>query len=131
MAGYIGVNGWLTLTLFKYGRGDYSDAARFLADHTKGSVVTVGGDLDFRIGTVVEFYGPLAMGGKTVKYYVRKSWPRGGPEWFIAQTESVNNPVPPGEQFTDESGNTYEWVKTFPSAPLSGLHWFVCHNAAK
>jgi hypothetical protein len=131
MAGYIGVNGWLTLTLFKYGRGDYSDAARFLADHTKGSVVTVGGDLDFRIGTVVEFYGPLAMGGKTVKYYVRKSWPREGPEWFIAQTESVNSPVPPGEQFTDESGNTYEWVKTFQSAPLSGLHWFVCHNAVK
>lgn len=130
-AGFIGVNGWLTSTLFTYGRGDYSDAARFLAEHTKGSIVTVGGDIDFRIGTVVEFYGPLAMGGKTVKYYVRKSWPRGGPEWFISQTESVNDPVPPGEQFTDETGNIYEWVKSFQSAPLSGLHWFVCHNAAK
>jgi hypothetical protein len=131
MGGYLALNGWRAMSLFKYGRGHYSEAVRFLAEHTKSSVVTIGGDQDFRIGTVVEFYGAEAVGTKRVKYYPRKSWPAGGPEWFIAQKESAEDPAPPGEQYRDAAGNTYEWVKTFPSAPLSGLHWFVCHNTAK
>ena len=107
------------------------DAARFLAEHTKGPEVTIGGDQDFRIDTVLQFYEKETMGKKTPKYYTTHSWPKGGPEWFIAQKESFDDPSPPGEQYTDEAGDAYEWVKTFPSAPLSGLHWFICHNMAK
>jgi hypothetical protein len=131
MAGYFVLNGWHTAALFKHGRGHYGEAARFLAEHTKAPVVTIGGDQDFRINTVLRFYAADAMGNKTAKYYPVKSWPKGGPEWFVSQKESFEDPAPPGEQYTDSAGNTYEWVKTFQSAPLSGLHWFVCHNTAK
>jgi len=131
LAGYFVLYGWHTISLFKFGRGHYGEAARFLAEHTKAPVVTIGGDHDFRIDTVLQFYAREAMGNKTARYYPVNSWPQGGPEWFISQKESFEDPAPPGEQYTDGAGNTYEWVKTFQSAPLSGLHWFVCHNAAR
>ena len=40
-------------------------------------------------------------------------------------------PLPPGLRLKDEAGNEYELVKAFPTAPLSGLHWFVYHKLAK
>jgi hypothetical protein len=77
---------------------------------------------------------PEALGNKTAKYYENSrinSWPKGGPEWFIRHKESFLEPVPPAAQFTDAAGNQFEFVKTFQTAPLSGLHWFVYHNLAK
>jgi hypothetical protein len=130
LAGYFIINGWQTLSLFKYGRGQYSAAARFLAEHTKGPVVTVGGDHDFRVGLVWEFHAKETMGNKTAKYCRVDSWPKGGAEWFIGHMESFEAPTPPITQFTDGDGNAYEFVKSFPTAPLSGLHWFVYHNKA-
>jgi hypothetical protein len=131
LAAYFALNGWHTLSLFKYGRGHSDEALRYLAEHTKGPVVTIGGDHDFRIATVLQFYATDAMGNKTVNYYPMNHWPRGGPEWFISQQESFDEPAPPGDQYTDAAGNNYDWVKTFQSAPLSGLHWFICHNRAE
>ena len=29
---------------------------------------------------------------------------------------------------TDASGNQNEYARTFPTAPLSGLHWFLFRN---
>jgi hypothetical protein len=33
--------------------------------------------------------------------------------------------VPPGRRFTDEFGNAFELVRIFPTAPLSGVDWFI------
>jgi hypothetical protein len=123
------VNGWNTMALFKYGRGQYSDAVRYLIQNTKGPEVTIGADHDFRISVVLRFYVDLASGDKTVNYYPRNSWPRKGPEWVIYHKESFKDPSPPQRRLTDDAGNSYEFVKTFPTAPLSGLHWFIYHNS--
>jgi len=72
-----------------------------------------------------------ANGNKPVEYCPAGSWPKGGTEWFISHKESFEDPAPPGMQVNDNAGNGYELVKTFPSAPLSGLHWYVYHNLAK
>ena len=131
---YFAANGWHTLSLFKDGRGKYTEAIRFLAENTKESTVTIGGDHDFRIPLIIEFYASNAMGKKRAEYYKRESWPQSGPEWFVSHKESFEDPVPPasmGTGFTDFAGNQYELLKTFPTAPLSGFHWFVYHNRAK
>jgi hypothetical protein len=134
MAGYFALNGWHTISLFKFGRGHYGEAVRFIEEHTNGPVVTIRGDHDFRIAVVLQFYLREANGDKKVKYYQNSeinSWQEGGPEWFIVHKESFADPAPPGAQIIDSAGNTYEFVKTFQTAPLSGLHWFVYHNLAK
>lgn len=130
LAGYLACNGWNTFALFQYGRGHYADATQFLVDHTAGPVTTIGGDQDFRIALVLQFYAREATGNKRIAYFPSKSWPKGGPEWFVCHKESFDDPAPPGPQMTDNNGNQYDFVKTFPTAPLSGLHWFVYHNRA-
>jgi len=125
MAGYLLLNGWQTMRLYTYGRGHYSEAAQFMAEHTQRPVETIGGDHDFRIRFVLQFYVKGAI------YYPHDSWPQGGPEWFIAHKESFTDPAPPAMQFIDGAGDRYEFVQSFPTAPLSGLHWYIYHNAAK
>ena len=134
LAGYLALNGWHAISLFQYGRGHYGDAVRYLVENTKGLVVTVGGDHDFRIEFVLQFHAAGVLGDKKAAYFPNarlNSWPPGGPEWFIAHKESCADPVPPGMHIFDRAGNGYDFVKTFQTAPLSGLHWFVYHNAAK
>jgi hypothetical protein len=130
LAAYFLVNGWHMMTLFRDGRGHYVEAARFMAEHTKGSLVTIGSGQDLRFSVVLEFYTPEAMANKSVVYYPINSWPREGPEWVIFDKESLEDPVTSLTQFADAAGNQYELVKVFPTAPLSGLHWFVYHNCA-
>jgi hypothetical protein len=126
---YFLINGQLLVTLFKDGRGHYSDAIRFMADHTKFPVMTLGSDHDFQTPMVLEFY-KQAPGGKKVKYIQRDFWSPSGPEWFVAHKESFDSPTPPALELNDDSGRRYEWVKTYPAAPLSGLHWFIYHNVS-
>jgi len=131
MAGYLAVNGWDTINLFKNGRGHSREAIRFIAETSKDSVVTIGSDHDFRIPLVLQFYAGEAAKNKTLEYYRVNSWPQGGPEWLICHKESFEDPIPPRTQLTDAAGNSYEFMKTFPTSPLSGLHWFIYHNRAK
>jgi hypothetical protein len=130
LAAYCAINGWHTLSLFKYGRGNDSDAVQFMIQNTKGSEVSFGSDHDFRISLVLQFYIEQATGDKTVKYFQLNAWPRTGPEWVIHHKESFADPTPSETRFADGSGNIYEWVRTYPTAPLSGLHWFIYHNTS-
>ena len=114
--------------LFRNGRGQYREAIHFMAEYSRAPVITVEGDQDFRVQVILPFYVPEAAEGKEVRYYESKSLPNGGAEWFICRGESEENPVPPQPRGFDKQGNAYQWVKTFPSAPLSGQHWFIYHN---
>jgi hypothetical protein len=130
LAIYFLTNGQLVMTFFKYGRGHYRDAIRFMAENTKFPRVTIGSDHDFQTTMVLEFYGREPLGAKDEKYLPRNLWPPNGPEWFVCHKESFENPTPPALQLNDNNGHQFELVKTFPSAPLCGLHWFIYHNAA-
>ena len=102
-----------------------------MAEHSKRPVLTFGSDHDLRFPLVLQFYVRETMPGAPVKYYPINSWPREGPEWVVWQNESFEGAVPPVTQFADSAGNRYELLRTFPTAPLSGLHWFVFHNQGK
>ena len=71
------------------------------------------------------------MDDKPANYYDHDHWPEEGPEWVVFHEESFREPVPPGKRFTDKFGNRFELVRTFPTAPLSGVHLFLYHKIAK
>ena len=130
LIGYVIANGWHLMALFKFGRGNNGQAIHYLLETSKQTPVTVGGDQDFRIGTVVDFYNRTEIGNHSLRYITMKNWPANGVEWLICEKESYADPVPPGQVLTDRKGHKYELAKIFPTAPLSGLHWFVYHNRA-
>jgi hypothetical protein len=71
------------------------------------------------------------MGEKPANYYDHEHWPTEGPEWVVFHKESFTQPVPPGRRFTDKFGNSYELVRTYPTAPLSGVHLFLYRKIPK
>jgi len=126
---FVALNAWDLQWLFKYGRGHIAEAVRFVADHSnQDRVVTFGGEQDFRIQFVLAIYWREMMDDKPAAYYDHDHWPADGPEWVIFHKESFTLPVPPGKRFTDKFGNWFELVRTFPTAPLSGVHWFIYHK---
>jgi len=130
LAAYCVANSFPLAKLFKDGHGHYREALRYTAEHSQREAVTIGSDHDFRIPMVLRFYARETMGDRLVKYYRSDAWPSEGPEWIICHKESLEDPAPAGTSLTDNSGNRYEWVKTFPTAPISGLHWYLYHNLA-
>jgi hypothetical protein len=76
----------------------------------------------------LDFYGPEAFGTKEGRFFDINSWPPDGPEWVICHKDAFDDASPPGRVFVDDLGNHYQLMKTFPTAPLSGLHWYIYHN---
>jgi hypothetical protein len=130
MALYFAVNGGHIGELFSLGRGQYGSAVNFLEAYSRRRPITVGGDQDFRVGTVLIFYAGTVQGRNDIGYCLRGTWPPQGPEWVILEKESYMEDSPPCQEYVDGGGNRYDFVKVFPSAPLSGLHWFLYHNSA-
>jgi len=122
---YCAANGPPMAALFNNGYGHYREAMRYIIEHTHKPDITIGSDHDFRFPTVLNFYAREIFGDKPAKYYLRDAWPPEGPEWALLHKESFDDPIPPLASFVDGAGNHYDLEKTFPAAPLSGLHWFL------
>jgi hypothetical protein len=125
---YLPANAWQIGRLFQYGRGHYQEAIRFMSQNSAEPLVVIASDQDFRTSTLLQFYAPAAMLPKQGRYVLRGEWPPQGPEWLICQQESSEKPAPPAVELKDSRENRYDLAKTFPAAPLSGLHWFLYHN---
>ena len=131
LAGFLAANCWQTLALFKYGRGQYAEAERYLAEHSQKMPVTIaaiGIEQDFRTPFVLHFYAPEALSNTPAVFYTRNHLPADGTEWLIADAESFHDLSPPPARFTDSAERTYELVKVFPTAQLSGLRWALYHR---
>jgi len=128
IGGYLGINVWNIRQFAQNGRGEYGAALQDIVDHTPGSFVSIAGDQDFMVGTEVRYYLPRVLAARQGAYLERSLWPGDGPQWVIVQRESFAPATPPVDRFGDGKGNTFEFFKTYPAAPLSGLHWFVYRN---
>jgi hypothetical protein len=104
-----------------------------MAEQSKGPVITVSGDHDFRIPVVLQFMARELSRNSGDKFFWLKwdSWDREGPEWVITHKENLDDPSPGSTNITDAAGNQYDLVRVFPTAPMSGLHWFIFHNRAR
>jgi hypothetical protein len=125
---FLVTNGLHVRTLAERGRGQYQEAIRFMAERTAGPLMSIGGDQDFRLNIELEYYLPRVLGSRSARYYTDGTWPPGGPIWLLANADHYEPPLLPHNIYTDKAGNEFEWVRTFPTAPLSGLHWFVFKN---
>jgi hypothetical protein len=128
---FVALNLWDVGSLLKYGRSHIAEAIKFMDQTAKQQPVTFGGEQDFRIQFVLSIYWRDMMDGKSTGYYEHDNWPTDGPEWVIFHGESFTQPVPPGKHFTDKFDNPYELVRIFPTAPLSGVHWFLYRKIPK
>jgi hypothetical protein len=127
---FVAINGLHVVSLFEHGRGQYSEAIRYIMQQSERSPITIGSNHDFRVATELTFYWPSDQRSRA-KYYRQNSWPPRGPEWVIRQEESFEDPTSPPTVLTDDRQNEYLLVKRYPSAPLSGLHWFLYHNRSQ
>lgn len=123
LAVFLAANGRHVAQLFKDGRGHYRDAIHYIAAHTRGPVITIDSDNDFQVPLLLDYYAD-ATGGKKVEYRLKKSGPWGA-EWLVCQKESFEDPTPPHGQFAQSAGCEYELVQSYPTAPLSGLRWYL------
>jgi hypothetical protein len=128
--GYLYCNGRQLPKLFALGRGDNAGAIAYLRDHSRDHPITVTGDIDFRIGTVVEFFRATEPADRSLRYLTTTQYSDRGVEWLVCEQESFKDPTPPDREYGDAEGHRFAFVKTFPAAPLSGLHWFIYHNRA-
>jgi hypothetical protein len=123
---FIALNGWSIAALLKSGRGHVSEAIQFMVKESRSpEEFSFGGEQDFRTQFILAFYWREMMGETPANYYDHEHWPATGPEWVVFHGESFQEPAPPGKNFSDQFGNWYELVRTFPTAPLSGIHLFI------
>ncbi|HEX3928901.1 MAG TPA: hypothetical protein VHW65_12970 [Gemmatimonadales bacterium] len=130
VTGYAAGNAWSIAQLARFGRGEYRQALQFMVDAAHGRPATVGGDQDFRVGTVARYYLAREKPSPALTYLDQSAWPAGGTDWLIVQSESTEPPFPSLTSIADDLGDRFDLVRTFPTAPLSGLHWFVYRNHA-
>ena len=105
-------------TLLRDGRGSYQEAIRWMVTHTTGDTTLIASDHDFRNRLVVEYYGPRMS--KPVRYVSRAD--ASPTQWYVWQKSPGE--APPIPRVAIPRG-TYRLVKTYPTAPLSGLTWYV------
>jgi hypothetical protein len=127
---FAAVNGAHLKNLVANGRGRYRTAIRYIDEHSGRPAVVLGADHDFRIGVVLDYYLPRTAIPTQIRFVKQDSWPAEGPEWVLMQKESFEPATPDASGMTDGAGNRYGFVRSFPSAPLSGLHWFLYKNRA-
>jgi hypothetical protein len=128
---FIAVNAWNIAALFKFGRGHTSEAVQYMdQNRSAAEEISFGGEQDFRIQFILGFYWRETMGDKPANYYDHDHWPETGPEWVIFHKDSFTEPISPGSNFYDKFGNWYELTRTFPTAPLSGVHLFLYRKLA-
>jgi hypothetical protein len=128
LGAYFAANGWHIAELFKYGRGQYGEAIHYMAGRSRGAEISIDSDNDFQVPLMLEYYAG-ATEGKKMEYRLKKSGPWGA-EWLVCQKESFEDPAPPHARFAESAGCQYELVKICPTAPLSGLRWYLYQKRA-
>jgi hypothetical protein len=120
-------NGLHFQTFLERGRGHYQEAIRYMAERTAGPV-TIAADHDFRVGLELDYYLRRVLGPRPAAFLPEGAWPKGGPAWVVANADHYEAPTLPHNVYVDAAGNQYEHYRTIPTAPLTGLHWFLFRN---
>ena len=120
-------NALQTSTLVARGRGSYLPALALVNERSTQRPATIGSDHDFRHGRVVAFYRPLVSGGASIEYHLREEWAAAGPEWMFVHSQAPG--FVPQAELAVAGGRRYRLAAFYPSAPLSGWHLAVYHNA--
>lgn len=113
--------------LLRDGRGQYGAALRFIiaATPADGRPILIASDHDYRNLKLIVHFRPRIPGGRRLRYVAQRDLGATGADWFLVHSPS--DPKPRDQRFTID-GAGYTLRATFPTAPLSGFHWFIFHR---
>jgi hypothetical protein len=126
LALFVCANGASTLCFLGEGRGHYREALSLMAAGTRGTRIEVGGDHDFRVGSMLRYYARELPPGKELAY-LRKGQRRAeGPEWLVVQELGRGERARP--TFRDRRGNEYALQAEYDYCGVAGYAWAVYRN---
>jgi hypothetical protein len=110
------------------GRGQYSAAVLWMAEHSAEPFVTLASDHDIRNPAMIEYYAgrerrDLSDRGRQLVYITRDRFPQEGTEWFLLHSFSGDPPHP--NEFTTPTGVQYVLERVFPCGSISGWTWWL------
>lgn len=115
------------IPLLRYGRGNYHEPLAYILEHSEKHPVTLSGDHDFRVTTMLDFYGPmLDKTGKAFHYEQEEEWRIQAPEWYLGHAMTWE--VRPSQAFQIKGVGIYRLVAVYPYSGLSGWHWVLYHR---
>jgi hypothetical protein len=109
---------WRAFT--QLGRGGFRSALHAMARETRGPVVTVASDHDFRNRLVLAYYARELPPGKRLVYVPRDRFRSAQPEWLIRHAPArPANPL----QRLGVDGIPYALFAEYDHAAISGFYW--------
>jgi hypothetical protein len=115
-----------TLCFLEEGRGHYREALALMAAETPGARIEVGGDHDFRVGSMLRYYSRELPAGKRLVYLRRGQRVPRGPEWLVVQESAGPGPAQP--TYRDRQGNEYALQAEYGYCGVAGYAWAVYRN---
>ena len=112
--------------LFQLGRGSYRPILAEMVRRSRGDVISIGSDHDFRNGLLLSFYSRFLPPRKSIRYIEQPLWGMEMPEWIIKHSTAPSYEPPPFLVVSNE--NIYELTKEEKFAGNSGFGWFLYHH---
>jgi hypothetical protein len=125
---FVAGNGARIGRLLRDGRGHYREAFACMVENTRGGVVTVGGDHDWRTLMVLSHLAKEVPGAEPIEYLGSGQWSPAAPLWVLRHDFSEEPRAEPG--FLAPTGRWYVLVRQFPYAGLSGWNWYLYRMAS-
>jgi hypothetical protein len=126
-AGILLGNGEKLVRFLEFGRGGAREAVRDLAARSRGSLISISSDHDFRNGLVLEYEARDLPPGRSLTYVRLNDMPPEGAEWFVRHSYE-REPHAPRKLLIRGAPYTLERIYPF-SGELSGFHWFLYRRA--
>ena len=108
--------------LLEHGRGQYLAALEFMASEDPADCLTVSGDHNHGIRTLLHFYADYLRQPRRVVYYEPDHWPAEGPGWLILHQYGDRTDNPYDDEYVVD-GHRFRRQRIFETAILSGWRW--------
>jgi hypothetical protein len=118
----------LTIELYRYGRGQYQDCVRYVAQHTPTNEISITSSDDDRTLWLLSYHGPKVVPNRKLRYVPTKNWRPNAAQWLLMHRLDDSRLPPPRTELNDDFGNKWTQVKVFRHAPMSGIDWFLYEN---
>ncbi len=122
IAGFVFGNAVHTIRFVDLGRGGYSAALQYMAEHTDGAEIRVSSDSDFRTGMVLRFYERQLPEGKRLVYLRRENLLKQA-DWRVIHAPARPEKLRPVVR--DMRGQSFWLEAEFDHAAISGFYWAV------
>jgi hypothetical protein len=109
--------------LLRYGRGQYEEPLRLVAERGAPGPLAIAGDHELRVGFVLAHYAKRTLPGREVLYRNAPAGPPAGVAGFIAHSLDPDPTAPAA--IRGEDGRAFHRIAIYRHAPLSGVTWLL------